>query len=302
MIRNEMLDRLAEQGIPHRTEQCLRRLCTFRIGGVAELVVCPKMTDQLVAAVRLLRAESVPFTVIGRGSNLLFGDGCLQTVLILTNGLSALTVTERTVYADAGVSLANLAVAAAQAGLSGLEFAAGIPGSVGGAMFMNAGAYGGAMSDVTVCSRALDTETGEILTIPLADHAFGYRESIYQNNPHLVCLGAEFLLTDGNTAEIRAQMRELARLRREKQPLEYPSAGSYFKRPDGHFAGKLIEDCGLKGVSVGSAAVSEKHAGFIINTGDATAEDVLSLEKHVRETVRERFGVTLEREVRFIAT
>ena len=302
MIPKEVLSRLAEQGIPCRTEQSLRELCTFRIGGVAELVIRPETTDQLVAAVRLLRNAEIRFAVVGRGSNLLFGDGLLQTALILTGGLCGLTVTEQTVFAEAGVSLANLAVAAAQAGLSGLEFAAGIPGSVGGAMFMNAGAYGRAMSDVTVCSRALDTETGELLTIPLAEHGFGYRASIYQKEPHLICLGAELLLTEGNTAEIRAQMRHLARQRREKQPLEYPSAGSYFKRPEGQFAGKLIEDCGLKGVSVGGAAVSEKHAGFIINTGDATAADVLALEAQVHRAVEERFGVVLEREVCFLAT
>jgi len=250
--------------------------------------------------VHLLREEEVPFAVIGRGSNLLFGDGRMERALILTGGLSRLTVEGQTIRAEAGVSLAVLASAAATAGLSGLEFAGGIPGSVGGAMFMNAGAYGGAVSDVATKSLALDTDTGELLSV--TDHRFGYRQSIYGQEPRLICLSAEFSLKNGDPPKIRRAMKELARSRREKQPLEYPSAGSYFKRPDGHFAGKLIEDCGLKGFSVGGAAVSEKHAGFLINTGDATAADILALETHVRCTVWERFGVELEREVRLMDT
>ena len=298
MKHQEVLALLTEQGVACQADCPLSRLCTFGIGGSAALVIRPQSVGELSLAVRVLRDAELPFAVIGRGSNLLFGDGRLQTVLILTAGLDGLTVTGQTICADAGVSLAALAVAAADAGLSGLAFAAGIPGSVGGATVMNAGAYGSAMSDVVVRSTALDTETGEVLT--LTDHGFGYRESIYQRQPRLICLHAEFLLTEGNTAQIRQHMRELARQRREKQPLAYPSAGSYFKRPEGHFAGKLIEDCSLKGCSVGGAAVSEKHAGFLINTGNATAEDVLALEEQIRRTVYERFGVELEREVRLI--
>ena len=187
---------------------------------------------------------------------------------------------------------------AANASLSGLEFARGIPASVGGAVFMNAGAYGGQMSDIVAYTTALDTESGEI--IQLTEHSFSYRESIYMKNPALVCLGAELRLRSGDSREINEKMREYTAKRREKQPLEFPSAGSYFKRPEGYFAGKLIEDCGLKGLCVGGAAVSEKHAGFLINLGSATAADVLELEKRVIDTVYEKFGVTLEREVRVI--
>lgn len=300
MSWEKVASRLAERDIKTERGLSLKTLSSFRVGGVCPLSVLPDSVDALTLSVRLLREEGIPFRVVGNGSNLLFGDGTLSGALILTKGVCSIKQEENRLTADCGVTLASLARFAASRSLSGLEFAAGIPGTVGGALYMNAGAYGGEMSHVVLRSIALNTETGEVLEITV--HDFGYRTGIYKKNPSLLCLRAELSLVEGDREAILETMQSLAVARREKQPLEYPSAGSYFKRPEGHFAGKLIEDCGLKGLRVGGAEVSLKHAGFVINRGAATAEDVLSLEETVRERVFERFGVTLEREVEWIPT
>ena len=298
MIANGVWEALDRLGIPYRRTMSLKPLSTFRIGGTAELVLLPDSGEQLADTVRLLRQAEVRMEILGNGSNVLFGDGLLEGALILTKGMDACRVEGTQVIAEAGVSLATLANTAAQASLTGLEFVRGIPGTVGGALTMNAGAYGGAMSDVTVKGLALNARTGK--RMELTDHSYGYRESVYLSNPDLICLRGEFSLREGDRGVIDDTMRSFATQRKEKQPLEYPSAGSYFKRPAGHFAGKLIEDCGLKGHTVGGAQIYRKHAGFIINLGDATADDVLRLEEFVRGEVFRRFGVTLEREVRLI--
>jgi len=303
MILNEIFEvskALEAKSIGIEREVSLKTLSTFRIGGVAPLVVYPKNIGELIGSVLFLKGQGIPYEVIGNGSNLLFGDGVLARVLIVTKELSDLCRDGTTVMAECGVSLSRLASFAAQENLSGLAFAKGIPGTVGGAVFMNAGAYSGEMSMVVENSLALDVEAGELFTVE--DHAFGYRKSIYMEHPEWVCLAVNFSLTVGVREEIEAKMREFAQSRREKQPLEFPSAGSYFKRPEGDFAGKLIEDAGLKGWRIGDAAVSEKHAGFLVNLGEATAEDMLALEAKVREEVASRFGVNLQREVRFIPT
>ena len=199
---------------------------------------------------------------------------------------------------NAEARLTALANIAARHGLSGLEFAYGIPGLVGGSVYMNSGAYGSQMSAVVEYSDAYDCRSGKVIRI--YDHGFDYRKSIYMQNKELVCLGAGFVLNKGCEQEIRALMSANMSARRDKQPLELPSAGSYFKRPEGHFAGKLIEDCGLKGMRVGGAEVSSKHAGFIVNVGGATSADILELEEKIKEIVMSRFGVMLEREVRLI--
>ncbi len=292
------LDAIRKEGIPFREGLPLKPYSTFRIGGVARLALFPRSAEELSAAVRLLRDGALDFEIIGNGSNILFGDGRIQRTLIFTKGLDSLAVHENRLVAFAGTSLASLAGCAADASLTGLEFARGIPGTVGGAIFMNAGAYGGSISDVLTQSVALDSETGELMT--LTEHEFGYRTSIYMKKENLICLGGTFSLREGDQTCILNRMKELSACRREKQPLEMPSAGSYFKRPEGYFAGKLIEDCGLKGARIGGAAVSEKHAGFLVNLGGATAEDVLCLEELVKHEVRSRFGVSLEREVRLI--
>ena len=298
MIPIELTKELQKLNIECIEDASSAPMSTFRIGGSVELAVYPKTVEQMSAAVSLLNRYGVRFFVLGNGSNILFCDGVLEGAVILTQRIADIRISEHTLIASAGASLASLASAAARASLSGLEFAKGIPGTLGGAVYMNAGAYGGTVSDVLVCSTALNIKTGELEQI--REHDFGYRQSVYMNNNDLICIGAELELRDGDREEIEASMQAMAQKRRASQPLEYPSAGSYFKRPEGHFAGKLIEDCGLKGVRIGAAAVSDKHAGFIINLGGATADDVLRLEEKVRGEVLCRFGVNLEREVRLI--
>ncbi len=298
MSFDTLLSALFASAIDHKTEYSLRDRVSFKLDCTAAVAIFPKNAEELIASVTLCRKAEHPFVLLGRGSNLFFAHARYEGAVLLTDRLNRVEREGNSLRAACGVPLTSLAAKAAKMGLSGLEFAYGIPGSVGGAVFMNAGAYGGAISDVLCESTAYDGKTGEILI--LQNHDFSYRKSIYMNNPDLICLEARFLLKQGDPAVIEETMRGHVQSRREKQPLEYPSAGSYFKRPEGHFAGKLIEDCGLKGLRVGGAVVSEKHAGFLINRGGATAADVLALEEQVKCAVLARFGVTLEREVRVV--
>lgn len=294
----ELCRKIDEISVAYERDVSLKQYNSFRIDSRAKLGIFPRSSGELAEAVSVLEEYGQRYEICGNCSNILFGDGELDLAIIFTEGLCNISVDGETITAEAGVTLSSLASKAAELSLTGLEFAKGIPGSVGGALFMNAGAYGGAMSDVTASSVALDRRSGEISTI--TDHSFGYRESIYAARPELVCLLATFKLCKGNKDEINEKMRSFAEQRREKQPLNLPSAGSYFKRPEGSFAGKLIEDAGLKGRRVNDACVSEKHAGFIVNLGHASACDILKLEEAVRDEVYKRFGIRLEREVRFI--
>jgi len=293
-----MLSLLLASAIEHKTEYSLRDRVSFKLDCTADVAIFPRSADELITASSICRDTACPCVLLGRGSNLFFARTRYEGAVILTERMNGVEREGSVLCVSCGTPLTSLAVKAAKMGLSGLEFAYGIPGSVGGAVFMNAGAYGGAMADVLVESTAYDCETGE--TLVLHDHDFGYRTSIYMKKPSLVCLEARFQLGAGNPAAIEEEMRAHMQSRRQNQPLEYPSAGSYFKRPAEHFAGKLIEDCGLKGLRVGGAEVSEKHAGFLINRGGATAADVLALEEKVRNAVKERFGIVLEREVRVV--
>ena len=297
MISDNLLSMLDEQNIQYRQNILLRPFSTFRIGGSGEIGIFPDTKEKLIRAIEACISHSVTYRIIGKGSNLLLPDGYTEGAFVFTEAMRKITVTENTVTADAGASLAALSTVAAENSLEGLEFAKGIPGSVGGGVYMNAGAYGGELSAALVSSVAYDIDAKRIVTLSHSEHNFSYRHSVYMEK-NLVCLSATFALENGDRTEIEEKMREYAHSRREKQPLELPSAGSYFKRPEGHFAGKLIEDCGLKGLRVGDAAVSEKHAGFIVNLGNATAEDVLALEEKIKTAVKEKYGVTLEREVR----
>lgn len=297
-MTEKLFNRFGDKGIDCRAHIPLSTYSSFRIGGVGELGVFPSSAEELIFCISELRAAGLEYRIIGKGSNILFLDGVLSGAFIFTEKLCNISVEDTAIRAEAGASLAALSAKAAESSLCGLEFAKGIPGSVGGAVYMNAGAYGGQMSDVVISTLCYDTKSRELRTV--TDHGFSYRRSIYEKDPTLVCLCANIRLERGDRDEIYEKMRSFAASRKEKQPLEYPSAGSYFKRPEGHFAGKLIEDCGLKGFSVGGAQVSEKHAGFIINRGGATAADVLELERKVSEIVFEKFGVRLEREVRVI--
>ncbi len=298
MISKDMIFALGREHIAYIEDIPLSRHSSFRIGGVGELGVFPKSREELILCLSRAWRCQTPFYVIGKGSNILFGDGRLRGIFIFTERLSGIEIKDGHINAESGATLAAAAARAAEHSLTGLEFARGIPGSIGGAVFMNAGAFGGQMSDVVAASTAFNCESGELLS--LSEHEFSYRESIYINDPRLICISAELKLSEGDPAEIAEKMRDLSERRRQKQPLELPSAGSYFKRPEGSFAGKLIEDCGLKGLRVGSAAVSEKHAGFIVNLGSATASEVLELESRVIDAVYKKFGVILEREVRVI--
>ncbi len=273
---------------------------SFHIGGPCDVAVFPKNEEELSLVISELKKRAIRFDVIGRGSNVLFADGGYRGAIVFTQNMNEMLCEGNKISALCGVKLSSLANLARDNSLSGLEFAQGIPGSVGGAIAMNAGAFGDDIKSVVVTSRALDVETGEITSIIGDENNFGYRRSVYTQNKNLICLSAEFELKQGDIAEINAKMRQNSTARREKQPLEFPSCGSFFKRPEGFFAGKLIEDCGLKGFSVGGAQISQKHAGFIVNTGNATARDVMELGEIVERVVFEKFGVKLEREVKYI--
>ena len=281
-------------------EEPMKNHTTFRVGGPADWLVTPTEEEQIRDVVNLLRAEKVPYYVMGNGSNLLVGDKGYRGVIIqLGKNLSQIRMPEEGVlYAQAGALLSKIAAEAFAQSLTGFEFASGIPGTLGGAVMMNAGAYGGEMKHVLKDALAL-TADGELRVLPVEQMALGYRTSIFAQNGDIV-LSAQIRLQPGNPEEIRAYMDELKEKRITKQPLEYPSAGSTFKRPEGYFAGKLIEDTGLRGFQVGGAQVSEKHCGFVINKGQATAADILSLIEQVSDRVEAKFGVRLEPEVKRI--
>lgn len=277
----------------------MSRYTTFRVGGEAECLIMIHREEELAKMVRYLHQIEEEYFILGNGSNLLVGDkGYRGVVLKLDGPMEEVRVEGTTVRAGAGALLSRAAASARDQGLSGMEFAAGIPGSIGGAVVMNAGAYGGEMKQIVVSVRGMDQD-GEILTMDNDTMEFGYRSSAIRNRP-ITVLEVTLQLAEGQKEEIGARMEELAGLRRSKQPLEYPSAGSTFKRPEGYFAGKLIMDAGMRGYRIGGAQVSEKHCGFIINTGRATAADIRELIEEVQERVQARFHVMLEPEVVFL--
>lgn len=280
----------------------MARHTTLRVGGPAEILFSPASEKQLLFAVEAARSAGVPARIIGNGSNLLVLDGGLPGLTIrLGETFSEVSVDGSRITAQAGALLSRVAAAARDASLTGLEFASGIPGSVGGGMAMNAGAYGGQLSDVFESCRALDPETGIVSALGPAEMALGYRESAALSRG-LIVTEATFRLTAGEREAIQARMDDLNARRRDKQPLSLPSAGSTFKRPEGYFAGALIEQAGLKGLRVGGASVSEKHAGFVVNDAGATAGDVLALIRLIQARVFEHSGVRLEPEVRILGT
>ena len=287
-------------GIAAERDFELSRTNTFRIGGRCSVAVFPKSEQELCDTISLADSVALPSIVLGRGSNCLVYDGRIEKVIIFTEGLCAIEFDGENVTCGAGASLVALSKSAAERGLGGLEFACGIPGSVGGAVYMNAGAHGGAMADVLLSSRAFDRTSGSIITLTAAEHGFDYRKSFYMQRDDLVCLGASLRLCHAPIEEIKQKMQENMHKRRATQPIEAFSAGSYFKRPEGDAAGRLIDVCGLKGFSVGGACVSPKHAGFVVNTGTATFDDVMRLEEHIVKTVFEQTGVVLKREVEII--
>ena len=280
-------------------EEPMKSHTTFRIGGPAEVFIMPKSIKQVQMAVKICQEEQIPYFILGNGSNLLVSDRGYRGVIIkMDRNMGEIQVEGTEIQAAAGALLSSIAVAARRESLTGFEFAGGIPGTLGGAVVMNAGAYGGEIKDVLKEVTVMDGD-GKIFTLPASELEMGYRTRIIKTAGYLV-LSARITLSRGKEEDIKARTRELSEMRTQKQPLDYPSAGSTFKRPEGYFAGKLIMDSGLRGYSVGGAMVSEKHCGFVINKGNATAEDVVSLMKHVTEVVQEKYGVTLEPEVKFL--
>lgn len=276
----------------------MSRHTTFRVGGPADLMFLPASAQELCDALRLAREAGIPAQVLGNGSNLIVRDGGIRGLtIVLGEHFSDIRIEGKRLCAQAGALLSRVATAAMEAGLSGLEFAGGIPGTLGGGCAMNAGAYGGQISDVLVSAEVL--LGGEVRTLSLEEMQMGYRTTLPLREGGVV-LSACFELERDDPDAILSRMKELNARRRDKQPLNLPSAGSTFKRPEGHFAGALIEGCGLKGCAIGAAQVSEKHAGFIVNTGGATAKDILQLIAHVQAVVRRETGVELEPEVKIM--
>ena len=289
----------AKTGCEYLVDAELKDFTSFKIGGKADIIVFPNSIDCLSEIVSYAKTNGFPVLVIGKGSNLLISDSGFRGIVVNTTKLDEIKLADdTTVICSSGVSLSRLCRFALDNSLTGLEFAFGIPGTAGGAAYMNAGAYGGEMKDVLIsCEHILPD--GTLASFSGDELRLGYRRSAYSDSD-LIITSLTLKLRKGNRDEIKAKMDDLMTRRKDKQPLEYPSAGSTFKRPEGYFAGALIEQCGLKGFKIGGAQVSEKHAGFVINVGSATAGDVLAVIEHCRETVFKATGVTLEPEVKII--
>ncbi|APC47038.1 UDP-N-acetylmuramate dehydrogenase [Virgibacillus halodenitrificans] len=279
-------------------DEPLRNHTYTRLGGKADFLVTPETYEQVQEIVKLANHQEVKFTLLGNGSNLIVKDGGIRGIVMNLKKLTAIRIDETSIVAQSGARIIDVSREALKEELSGLEFACGIPGSVGGALFMNAGAYGGEIKDVLVSTKVVDRD-GELLTLTAEELDLDYRTSNIPDNGYIV-LEATFSLEKGEYKAIKAIMDDLTFKRESKQPLEYPSCGSVFKRPPGYFAGKLIQDSDLQGQQIGGAQVSEKHAGFIVNKSEATASEYIDLIHHVQATVKDKFGVTLEREVKII--
>ncbi len=303
LILLSLMRKFEEEGIECASALPLSGKTSFKIGGNADLAVFPKNEDELDYIMAYLKDRDMPYIVIGNGSNILFDDEGYRGCVIFTERMNKVTLEGNRITAGAGASFTALAVVAKNASLTGLEFAYGIPGSVGGAVVMNAGAYGGEVAQAIESCTLYDAEKCELRSVTKDEMELSYRHSIFSENKQYVCVSATFALKEGQKDEIDAVMRDLMQRRISKQPLEYPSAGSVFKRPAPDlFVGKMIEDSGLKGYTIGGAQVSEKHAGFIINVGGATAKDVLDLVGHIQGVIRQNYGVEIECEIRRAGT
>ncbi len=282
-----------------KIDEPMKNHTSFKIGGPADVLVSPSTIQQTADIIKLCVKEKAAFFVLGKGSNILVSDKGMRCVVIKTSeNLNNCMVNGETIYAEAGASLSGAADIALENSLGGMEFASGIPGTIGGAVVMNAGAYGKEMKDVVLESTLVDKE-GRMLTINNKEHCFGYRRSVLQDEG-VVLLKTILKLEKSKKDGIKELMDDLNRRRKKKQPLEMPSAGSVFKRPEGYYAGKLIEDCGLKGYSIGGAAVSGKHCGFIVNTGNATATDVMKLIACIKEIILKKYNVAMNTEIRIV--
>lgn len=297
MNAEALADFLENENIEYRQNEPMRAHTTFKIGGEADIFIIPASPAALIYAVKKCNELEIPYFILGNGSNLLVSDGGIEGAVISLSGINGISAEGEKITCGAGAMLSSVCLKALSLSLTGLEFAYGIPGTAGGALYMNAGAYGGQTADVIESAECLTT-SGEIKTLKKEDMRLGYRSSVFKKGG-LIIISLTFALKKGDKAEIKAEMDELLNRRKQKQPLEYPSAGSTFKRPEGYFAGALIEKNGLKGLTVGGAQVSEKHAGFVINRGGATAADVKALIGKIQKKVFENDGVMLEPEVIF---
>lgn len=298
MGKAEFIRNIKDRGIAISELEPMKKHTTFKIGGNADVFVSVKNEDELIFSIEAAKCQAVPFYVIGKGSDLLVSDEGVEGAVICLEKMRGIDINGSTVTVSAGQSLQSMCIEIQKSGLSGFEFAYGIPGTVGGAVYMNAGAYGGEIKDCIISARYLD-KSGEIKEITAEDMRLSYRKSIFQENGGII-LSAVFEFEKDDKDRIQEKMNDYLSRRKEKQPLEFPSAGSVFKRPDGNFAGTLIEKSGLKGAKIGGAKVSEKHAGFIVNTGGATGSDVKELIKKIQEKVLLDSGVELKTEVIFI--
>lgn len=296
MKKEEIINQFPE--IALLKDEPLMNYTFTQTGGPADILAFPKNREEVEALVNYCRQEDIPWLVLGNASNLIVRDGGIRGVVIMLLEMNQIQVNDQLIEVEAGARLIDTSYAALDASLTGLEFACGIPGSIGGAVFMNAGAYGGEINDVFTSCDVLFPD-GSIRTLIREDMHFRYRHSIIQEMEGIV-LTARFTLENGEPLSIKKQMEELTYLRESKQPLEYPSCGSVFKRPEGHFTGKLIQDAGIQGLVWGGAQISEKHAGFIVNINQATATDYVELIAHIQAVIKEKFDVTLEPEVRII--
>ena len=296
-VRRELLN-YVEPG--HICPDCpMKDYTTMKVGGPASLLVTPGSVAELFGALEVIREQGARHLIMGNGSNLILDDAGFDGIVVrIGSGLDRMRIEGNMIFAEAGAQLSAVARAAAEAGLSGMEFACGIPGSMGGAVYMNGGAYGGEMAQIVHSASAVSL-SGVVKDRPGRDLDFGYRHSLFQGNDETI-FGVKLALIPGDPLDIREKIRDFTQRRTTRQPLQYPSAGSFFRRPAGHFAGALIEAAGLKGLSCGGARISELHAGFMINTGNATASDIVDLMRVVQETVLASSGVLLEPEVRII--
>lgn len=297
MNAEALADFLENENIEYRQNEPMRAHTTFKIGGEADIFIIPASPAALIYAVKKCGELEIPYFILGNGSNLLVSDGGIEGAVISLSGINGISYDGEKITCGAGAMLSSVCLKALSLSLTGLEFAYGIPGTAGGALYMNAGAYGGQTADIIESAECL-TASGEIKTLKKENMQLGYRSSVFKNGG-LIIISLTLALKKGDKTEIKAEMDDLLNRRKQKQPLEYPSAGSTFKRPEGYFAGALIEKNGLKGLTVGGAQVSEKHAGFVINRGGATAADVKALIGKIQKKVFENDGVMLEPEVIF---
>ena len=299
-----MKEYLLKHGIEYKIDEPLSKHSSFKIGGNADIAIFPKSEQELAIALEACALRGIKYTVIGNATNVLFSDNGYRGAIIFTRRFVGVSIEETSegacFHALAGTPLAHVANLAAERGYSGLEFLHGIPATLGGAVFMNAGAFGFEIAEALKNVRVYDIKNNSFNDLLPDALDFSYRHSSLMNDDSIVCVGATLFAKKGDTAEIRAKMEDFKQRRLSSQPYTAASAGSYFKRPEGHFAAKLIDDCGLKGFRFGNAEVSTKHAGFIVNVGGATASDVLELALRVSDIVREKYGISLESEVRYI--